>query len=168
VQGGLEMNNKNMDIMKIHVKTATGTYDGDLEKELKINADNLSESYTDQAPKYAWWAVLAEQARSIVNNLENQIKDKETYLSEVLPKELGVKIRKEYKFQTLSDKELVSKIMTHPEYTENLQQLYTLRSKYVSNLPKVTSRSLTSWVMPAARRPRAHINVSRPQSRNHG
>lgn len=126
------MNNKNMDIMKIHVKTATGTYDGDLEKELKINADNLSESYTDQAPKYAWWAVLAEQARSIVNNLENQIKDKETYLSEVLPKELGVKIRKEYKFQTLSDKELVSKIMTHPEYTENLQQLYTLRSKYVN------------------------------------
>lgn len=123
---------RDLSILNIEVKLRTGVYQGDLAEDLKINIDNLSESYIDQPGKYAWWASLAAQARAIADKIKAEVDNKEDYVRKSLRGELDAKVRKglELDGEKITETKVENAIYSHPAYREGMEELQDLRIKY--------------------------------------
>lgn len=63
--------------LEITVNTPTGTKTINVAEELEINQTNLNESFIEQPGKYAWWGMLAEQARYRMDQLKAEMEKEE-------------------------------------------------------------------------------------------
>ena len=124
---------KDTTILELTVNTKSGAYDLDLAEDLKINKTDLSESYMDQPAKFAWYAVLAAQARAQADALKNKIEQKEDYIRKILRGKLDAEVRKQLELdgEKVTEGKVENGINCHPKYAEALEELHELRDKYV-------------------------------------
>ena len=120
-------------ILELTVNTKSGMYDLDLAEDLRINKTDLSESYMDQPAKFAWYAVLAAQARAQADDLKNKIEQKEDYIKKILRGKLDAEVRKQLELdgERVTEGKVENGINCHPKYVEALEELHRLRDDYV-------------------------------------
>lgn len=86
----------NLEFLNINVKLRNGKIKTfDVKEELKIDEENLSKHFIEQPGKYAWWAVLAEIAKSYEERLEAELERIEAEADKRVRKQLeldGIKI----------------------------------------------------------------------------
>lgn len=135
MKGEINMTTKKDDsILIIDIKTKTGGNQSvDLAEDLKINIDDLSESYIDQPGKYAWWAVLAAQARASADRKKSEVENLEDYIKKTLKGELDAEVREDLELsgEKITENKVDNGIYSHPKYVEKTKQLHSLRLEYV-------------------------------------
>ena len=85
---------RDTEFLCLTVEMSGKTYAQDLNEDLRINADDINESYIDQPSKFAWWAVLAAQARAKADRIKSAIEKQDEYIRKILTGELDAEVRK--------------------------------------------------------------------------
>jgi len=119
-------------VLEIKVKTESMDFKGDLGEELKINIEDLNESYLDQPGKYAWWAVLSAQAISKANKIKSEMENLKEYINKTLMGELDLKVRErmERTGEKATEARVERAIYTHKDYKKHMEKLKRLRIEY--------------------------------------
>lgn len=120
-------------VLNLTVDTKSGIYDLDLASDLKINKTDLTESYIDQPAKFAWYAVLAAQARAHADFIKSKIDQKEDYVKKVLKGKLDASVRKQLELdgEKITELKVENGISCHPEFISALEELHMLREDYI-------------------------------------
>ena len=103
---------RDTEFLCLTVEMSGKTYAQDLNEDLRINADDINESYIDQPSKFAWWAVLAAQARAKADRIKSAIEKQDEYIRKILTGELDAEVRKNL--------ELEFKLGTDPRFYQAL------------------------------------------------
>lgn len=124
---------RDMGFMELTVSMSGKQYTQDLAADLKINVDDINESYVDQPSKYAWWAVLAAQARAKADRIKSAIDKQDEYIRKTLTGELDAKVREELELdgEKVTESKVTNGIYKHAQYVEELAKLHALRDEYV-------------------------------------
>lgn len=119
-------------IFQISVNTKLGEFEGNLGDDLKIDVNDLTASYMDQPGKYAWWAILAAQARAKSDRIKSEIDNLKDYMGKTLIGELDAEIRAqlEYEGEKVTETKVERLIYQNEKYIERSEQLQQLRLSY--------------------------------------
>lgn len=102
----------------------------DLNQELLIDIDNITQSYIDQPSKYAWWATLASRARAKVDDLKLRVEIQEDFLKKTLKGELDAKFRKQLELEgeKITEGKVENRIYSSEEYNAEKEKLFEIRA----------------------------------------
>lgn len=119
--------------LELDVNMSGKHYKQDLAEDLKINVDDINESYIDQPSKFAWWAVLAAQARARADKLKSSVDKQDEHIRKTLMGELDAKVREELELdgEKVTEGKVTNGIYKHPRYVEEMAKLHALRDEFV-------------------------------------
>ena len=100
-------------------------------EELSINVGNLSESFTDQTAKYAYWSSLTIQAKNKVERKKLELEVKEDFVKKTLIGILDNRIRTRFKDEGVKATEtlVVNTIYTEPDYRQAKEEIFKLKEE---------------------------------------
>lgn len=125
--------NRDTEFMNLTVELSGKTYHQDLSEDLKINSLDINESYIDQPSKFAWWAVLAAQARAKADKLKSCIDKQDEYIRKILTGELDAEVRKSLELdgEKITESKVSNGIYSNDRYKEEMEILHNLRDEFV-------------------------------------
>lgn len=129
----MNIDERNYDLLNISVNLKLGTFEGNLQEDLEIDRDNLSESFIDQAGKFAWWSVLYVQAKAIAEKAKSEMEVQKDYMSKQLISELDTKIRHRLELdgEKITEARVEKAIYKENEYIEAVELYNELKSRYL-------------------------------------
>ena len=121
------------EILKFSVKLGDGVVDMDLAGDLKFSSEDLNTAYIEQSAKFAYWAVLATQSKTLSDKKKWEVDRYENYLKTTLEGELDneVRITLTMEGEKITESKVESKIHTHPKYLEAVDKLNTLKTELI-------------------------------------
>ena len=124
---------RDIEFLCLTVEMSGKTYVQDLNEDLRINADDINESYIDQPSKFAWWAVLAAQARAKADRIKSAIEKQDEYIRKILTGELDAAVRKSLELdgEKVTEGKVTNGIYKNDRYIEEMTKLHNLRDEYV-------------------------------------
>ena len=124
-------NSRDWSILSILVKTRQSEVKMDLCEDLKIDSFNISEDFCEQPAKYAYWATVAAQAKSLVDHKKSEVERLEDYLKKTLVGELDSVVRQELDMngEKITESKVTNGIYIHPKYKETQKKLYALKDE---------------------------------------
>ena len=124
---------RDTEFLCLTVEMSGKTYAQDLNEDLRINADDINESYIDQTSKFAWWAVLAAQARAKADRIKSAIEKQDEYIRKILTGELDAEVRKNLELdgEKVTEGKVTNGIYKNERYIEEMNKLHNLRDEYV-------------------------------------
>lgn len=127
------MTDRDTSILSIVVKTKTSENTIDLAKDLKIDIDNINDSFIDQPCKYAYWATVAAQAKTLADRKKLEVDRQEDYLKKTLIGELDVAVRQDLELngEKITETKVTNGIYAHEMYKEQMDRLYSLKEEFV-------------------------------------
>lgn len=127
------MESRDWSILSIQVNTDLGEYGGDLKEDLDIDIDDLTSSFMDQPGKFAWWAVLASQARAIARRRQNEFENYKDYINKTLQSKLDQEVREmlEMDGEKITESKVEKMIFGHKEYKEAQEKLKDLKYQHI-------------------------------------
>ena len=119
--------------LMIEVKTKTSVTQVDLNEDLRIDPMNISADFCEQPAKYAYWATVTAQAKSLVERKRLEVEKLEDYLKKTLVGELDGEVRRELEMngEKITETKVVNGIFVHPKYVETQEKLYSLKEELV-------------------------------------
>lgn len=126
-------NTRDTEFMRLTVEMSGKKYEQDLNEDLRINSDDINESYIDQPSKFAWWAVLAAQARAKADRIKSAIEKQDEYMRKILTGELDAEVRKRLELdgEKITEGKVTNGIYKDERYIEEMNKLHNLRDEYV-------------------------------------
>ena len=70
-------------ILNIEVKTQSSTHQVNLGEDLLIEPEHMNEAFIEQPAKFAYWATVALQAKSLVDKKKLEVDKQEDYLKKM-------------------------------------------------------------------------------------
>lgn len=124
---------RDVEFLCLTVEMSGKTYSQDLNEDLRINSSDINESYIDQPSKFAWWAVLAAQARAKADRIKSAIEKQDEYIRKILTGELDAEVRKNLELdgEKVTEGKVTNGIYQHERYIEEMDKLHNLRDEYV-------------------------------------
>lgn len=95
-----------------------------IEEELKIERTHLNEHFMDQPGKYAWWGMIAENARDKMERAKAKV--------EQIEAEVDTRVRRELEMDGVKVTEALvnRKIKSHPAYLEALEEYFEAKRRF--------------------------------------
>lgn len=114
---------------EVNVNLQTDTVE--LEDDLSIDQNNLTDSYIDQPAKFAFWATLCVQAKSKVDAKKIELDKHEEYWKKQLCGELDGKVRMEMEVngEKITESKVTAAIPQHPDYQAAAEHYYELKTE---------------------------------------
>lgn len=127
------MEDRDMTILEITVRTKTSENVIDLAEDLKIDVDNINEAFIDQPCKYAYWATVAAQAKTLADRKKLEVEKQEDYLKKTLIGELDIEVRRDLELEgeKITESKVTNSIFAHDRYKEESEKLYKLKAELV-------------------------------------
>lgn len=118
-------------ILNIEVKTQSSTHQVNLGEDLLIEPEHMNEAFIEQPAKFAYWATVALQAKSLVDKKKLEVDKQEDYLKKNLIGELDGEVRKELELngEKVTEAKVTNGIYTHERYQEEQSKLYHLKDE---------------------------------------
>lgn len=125
------MNDRDMSILNITVKTKKSENSVDLAADLKINQADINQDFCEQPAKFAYWATVAVQAQALVDRKKFEIDKQDDYIRKQLVGELDVEVRAEMEMngEKATESKVSNRIYSHPKYKEEVEKLYSLKEE---------------------------------------
>ena len=122
---------RDLSILSINVKTSNSENLIDLSKDLKIDMDNINKAFCDQPAKFAWWATVTAQAKTLVDRKKLEIAKQEEYLKKTLVGELDAIVRTnlELNGEKVTETKVSNSIYSHELYLQTQEELHKLREE---------------------------------------
>ena len=88
-------------------------------------------SFCNQPAKFAWWATVTAQSKSLVDKKKLEIDRKEEYLKKTLVGELDMEVRTELELngEKITETKVTNSIYKHEKYLETQKELYKLKEE---------------------------------------
>lgn len=102
-----------------------------LEAELAISEDNINQSFIEQAAKFAYWATLSAQAKSLVEQKKLEVDKQDDYMRKTLLGELDTKVREDLDSEgiKITESKVQARIYSSPQYKAESQTLIRLKQE---------------------------------------
>ena len=128
------MNNRDMSILTINVKTKTAENTMDLAEDLKIDPMNINENFCSQPALYAYWATIAAQAKALVDKKKAELDRADDYLKKTLVGELDAEVRQQMEVdgEKITEGKVTNAIYKHTRYVEQQEKIYALRDELLN------------------------------------
>ncbi len=123
--------NRDMEILEITVKTKNSENCINLAKDLVIDTININEAFCEQPAKFAWWATVAMQAKSLVDHKKLELEKMEDYLKKTLVGELDSEVRTslEMNGEKVTESKVTNGIYIHDKYKATQERIYKLKDE---------------------------------------
>lgn len=124
---------RDVEFLKLDIDLGGKQYHQDLTDDLRINSDDINQSYIDQPSKYAWWAVLAAQARGRADKLKNAADKQDEFIRKVLTGKLDELVRQDLEMngEKVTEGKVSNGICKHSDYIAALEDYHNLKDQYV-------------------------------------
>lgn len=118
-------------VLNIEVKTQSSTHQVNLGDDLLIEPEHLNDAFIEQPAKFAYWATVALQAKSLVDKKKLEVDKQEDYLKKNLIGELDGEVRKEMELngEKITEAKVTNGIYTHERYQEEQAKYYQLKEE---------------------------------------
>ena len=118
-------------VLNIEVKTQSSTHQVNLGDDLLIEPEHLNDAFIEQPAKFAYWATVALQAKSLVDKKKLEVDKQEDYLKKNLIGELDGEVRKEMELngEKITEAKVTNGIYTHEMYQEEQAKYYQLKEE---------------------------------------
>ena len=121
------------EILTFRVKLDSGVVDMDLSRDLKFSAEELNTAYIEQPAKFAYWAMLATQSKTLSDRKKLEVERYESYLKTTLEGELDTEVRNNLSMdgEKITESKVSSNIHTHPRYLDAVNKLTALKVELI-------------------------------------
>lgn len=130
-EGWLDMAERDWSVLEVNVKTRNLEQRMNLGDDLAIEVGDINKSFCDQPAKFAWWATVAAQARSLYEHKREEVSRKEDYIRKSLVGQLDAVVRRDLELngEKVTEAKVEKGIYAHKDYEEACQELYELRDE---------------------------------------
>lgn len=103
----------------------------DLESDLKFSPENIVEAYTTHSAKFAYWAIVAAQAKSAMDKKKLELERQDDFIKKTLVGELDGIVRQQMDEDgiKITEAKVAGRIYIHPRYLEEQSKLYSLQNE---------------------------------------
>ena len=118
-------------ILNVQIQIDSSSYDIDLEEDLAFTEEEINKAYIEQPVKFAWWATIAAQTKSTIDQKKIEVERQEDYLKKTLTAELDIKVRRQLSEdgERITEAKVNSAVISHPEYRKAQLALYELEDE---------------------------------------
>lgn len=122
---------RDMEILVVTVKTKNSENTVDLNEDLRIDSENINEAFCEQPAKFAWWATVAAQAKSLVDRKKLEIEAQDDYLKKTLTGELDYEVRTslEMNGEKVTESKVTNGIYSHETYKSERDKLFAMKQE---------------------------------------
>lgn len=99
--------------------------------DLKFTPEDINIAYMEQPAKFAYWSVVAAQAKSAVDKKKLEVERQDEYMKKALVGELDRVVRHnlELEGERVTEAKVTNNIYAHPRYREEQDKLYALQDE---------------------------------------
>lgn len=103
----------------------------DLGDDLKFTPEDINTAYMEQPAKFAYWAVVAAQAKSAMDKKKLEVERQDEFMKKALIGELDRAVRRnlELEGERITEAKVTNNIYAHPRYREEQAKLYALQDE---------------------------------------
>ena len=104
-----------------------------LEADLAISTENINQAFMEQSAKFAYWATLAAQAKSLVEQKKLEVDKQDDYMRKTLIGELDSKVREDLDNEgiKITESKVQARIYASPQYKVEAETLSRLKQELV-------------------------------------
>ena len=102
-----------------------------LKVDLQFTPEDINTAYMEHPTKFAYWAVVAAQAKAVMDKKKLEVERQDEFLRKTLVGELDriVRCNLESDGEKVTEAKVASNIYVHPRYLEEQAKLYTLQDE---------------------------------------
>ena len=118
-------------VLNLEVKTQSSTHQINLGDDLLIAPEHLNDAFIEQPAKFAYWATVAIQAKSLVDKKKLEVDKQEDFLKKNLIGELDGEARKELELngEKITEAKVANGIYTNERYQDEQAKYYQLKEE---------------------------------------
>lgn len=103
----------------------------DLSSDLRISSEDINDAYINHSAKFAYWSVVAAQAKIAVDKKKLEVERQDEYMKKTLLGELDASVRRKLnqEGERVTEARVTAGIYSHSRYQEEQDKLYALQDE---------------------------------------